>query len=196
MSTTTASSLTPASPVTVAPRSALRNLYFTRFGFTVIWAALLFVTAGVVSPLLTVLLIVYPLFDAAAVLWQIRAQRSIRRAKVSEWINIVVSILVAIALGWASTISSAAALIVWGVWAIGAGIPQLITAIRNRRSGGQVPQMLSGGISVFAGGAFLAQGLQGSEMLLGVAGYALLGAVFFLISAIRLSGLIRKEAHA
>ena len=68
--------------------------------------------------------------------------------------------------------SPASALTVWGVWAIGAGLSQLITAIR------------------------VAQGLQGSGMLTGVAGYALLGAVFFLISAIRISRLLRTEAVA
>lgn len=80
------------------------------------------------------------------------------------------------------------------MWAIGAGIPQLIAAIRNRRSGGQVPQMLSGGISVFAGSGFLLQGLQGAGTIAGVAGYAILGAIFFLVSAIRLSMILRKKA--
>lgn len=176
--------------------SALRRLYFVRFGFAVVWAALLFLTGGVAGPFLTILLIVYPLFDAASVAWQIRAEGDGRGAKVSEWINVIVSVLVAVALGWASTISTSVALTVWGVWAISAGVPQLITAIRNRRSGGQVPQMLSGGISLFAGSAFVAQGLQGSGMIAGVAGYALLGAVFFLISAIRLTVVLRKQVAA
>lgn len=176
--------------------SALRRLYFIRFALTVVWAALLFLTGGSAGPFLTILLIVYPLLDAAAVFWQLRSERDSKRATVSQWINIVVSVVVAIALGWASTMSASAALVVWGVWAIGAGIPQLITAIRNRRSGGQVPQMLSGGISVFAGGAFLTQGIQGAGAITGVAGYALLGAIFFLISAIRLSTLLRKKATA
>lgn len=176
--------------------SALRRLYFIRFAFTVAWAALLFFTGGSAGPFLTILLIVYPLFDAAAVLWQLRSERDSKRATVSQWVNVVVSVIVAIVLGWASTISGSAALVVWGIWAIGAGIPQLITAIRNRRSGGQVPQMLSGGISVFAGGAFLAQGIQGAWSIIGVAGYALIGAIFFLISAIRLSILLREKSTA
>lgn len=175
---------------------ALRRLYFVRFGFTVLWAALLFLTGGTSGPFLTVLLITYPLFDAASVFWQIRADGGHRSTKVSEWINVVVSVLVAIALGWASTVSAAAALTVWGAWAVGAGLPQLITAVRNRRSGGQVPQMLSGGISLLAGGAFVAQGIQGGGMITGVAGYALLGAIFFLISAIRLSIMLRKQVTA
>lgn len=180
----------------LALSSALRRLYFVRAGFTVVWAALLFLTGGATGPFLTILLVVYPLFDAGSVFWQIRAEGENRRAKVSEWINVVVSVLVAITLGWASTVSPSVALTVWGVWAIGAGLPQLITAIRNRRSGGQVPQMLSGGISLLAGGAFVAQGLQGAGMITGVAGYALVGAVFFLISAIRLSSLLRTQVAA
>jgi len=186
------------SEMTASPAlaSALRRLYFIRFAFAVVWAALLALTGGSAGAFLTILLVLYPLFDAAAVLWQLRSARDSQRAAASQWINIVVSIIVAVALGWASTISGSAALVVWGLWAIGAGIPQLVTAIRNRRSGGQIPQMLSGGISVFAGAAFLTQGFQDSGTIIGVAGYALLGAIFFLISAIRLSIVLRTRASA
>ena len=190
----TTSSATSASTSTSTFSAALRRLYFIRFAFAIVWAALMFATSTMAGPILTILLIVYPLFDAAAVLWQLRANPDAQRSKAAEWVNVVVSVIVAIALGVASTISIAAALAVWGVWAIGAGIPQLIAAIRNRRSGGQVPQMLSGGISVFAGSAFLLQGLQGAGNIAGVAGHAILGAIFFLVSAIRLSTILRKKA--
>lgn len=172
----------------------LRRLYFIRFAFAVLWAGLLLSVSATAGPLLTTLLIVYPLFDAGAVLWQLRAGSDPRRAKVTEWINVVVSVIVAVALGVASTVSIATALAVWGAWAIGSGIPQLITAIRNRRSGGQVAQMLSGGISVLAGGAFLTQGLRGADDIAGAGGYAILGGIFFLISAIRLSLVLRRKA--
>ncbi|MGO2431415.1 hypothetical protein ACTXJG_10680 [Glutamicibacter arilaitensis] len=95
-------------------------------------------------------------------------------------------------LGIASSISLPAAVAVWGVWAIASGVPQLLTAIRNRGAGGQIAQVLSGGISVLAGGGFLYQGLLGRAMMAGVAGYATLGAVFFLVSAIVLSAKLRK----
>ena len=175
---------------------ALRRLYFIRFAFAVIWAGILLATSSMAGPLLTVLLIVYPLFDAAAVFWQLRAESESQRSKLAEWINVAVSVLMAVVLGVASTVSIAAALTVWGVWAVGSGIPQLITALRNRGSGGQIPQMLSGGISVLAGGGFLTQGLQGAGNIAGVGGYATLGAVFFLISAIRLSIVLRKTASS
>lgn len=190
----TSSATTSASASTSTFGASLRRLYFIRFAFAVIWAGLVFATATTAGPVLTVLLVVYPLFDAGAVLWQLRANPDSQRSKAAEWVNSVVSVIVAIALGVASTISIAAALVAWGAWAIGAGIPQLIAAIRNRRSGGQVPQMLSGGISVFAGSGFLFQGLQGADNIAGVAGYATLGAIFFLVSAIRLSVILRKKA--
>jgi uncharacterized membrane protein HdeD (DUF308 family) len=190
----TSSATTSTSASTSTFGASLRRLYIIRFAFAVIWAGLVFATATTAGPVLTVLLVVYPLFDAGAVLWQLRANPDSQRSKAAEWVNIVVSVIVAIALGVASTISIAAALAVWGAWAIGAGIPQLIAAIRNRRSGGQVPQMLSGGISVFAGSGFLFQGLQGADNIAGVAGYATLGAIFFLVSAIRLSMILRNKA--
>lgn len=187
---------TAADPVapSVAFGHALRRLYFVRFGFALIWAAALFATASTSGPFLTGLLVVYPLFDAAGVLWQLRSNASPEQPRTAERVNVVVSIAVAVALGVASTMSIAAALVVWGAWAIGAGIPQLIAALRNRRAGGQVPQILSGGLSVLAGASFLSQGLKGTDDIAGVGGYAALGGVFFLVSAIRLTLVLRRGA--
>lgn len=173
----------------------LRDLYFIRFAFAIVWVGVMFASAAAAAEptaLLTVLLVIYPAFDAGAVLWQLRADPNADRSTTSQWISVVVSVLVAIALGISSSIALPAALAVWGIWAIVAGIPQLVTAIRNRKAGGQVAQMLSGGISVFAGAGFLVQGIQGKTMMTGPAGYAMLGAIFFLISAIRLSIKLRK----
>jgi len=187
--------MTTTSDTTRTFARALRTLYVVRFGVAIVWVGILLAAAAASTapnPLLTVLLILYPLFDAGAVLWQLRADPEARRSKVAEWVNVAVSVVVAIALGIASSTSISAALAVWGIWAIVAGVPQLIAAVRNRRNGGQVPQMLSGGISVFAGAGFLFQGLQSSDMIAGAAGYATLGAIFFLISAIRLSVTLRR----
>ncbi|WP_155368712.1 hypothetical protein [Catellatospora vulcania] len=188
--------ITTESTIAPAYGHSLRRLYFTRFAFAVIWVGIMFGTVAKAtepSALLTVLLVIYPLFDAGAVLWQLRADPDTRRSKAAEWINVVVSAVIAIAIGVSSSIAVPAALSVWGVWAIIAGVPQLIAAIRNRRNGGQVAQMLSGGISVLAGTGFLTQGLQGNGMIAGVAGYATLGAIFFLVSAIRLSAKLKKQ---
>jgi hypothetical protein len=180
------------------PRLAafLRRLYFFRFAFAVVWAVVLILTAHLGAPLLTVLVVIYPLVDAASVLWQIRSEGAASQPRVTEWINVVVSVLVAIALGVTSATSVAAALAVWGIWAFLSGITQLLTAVIRRRTGGQVPQILSGGISVLAGVSFFLQGLGGANSMSSVVGYAILGGVFFLISAIRLSVLVRRAATA
>ncbi|MFT4085342.1 MAG: hypothetical protein QM638_22405 [Nocardioides sp.] len=175
---------------------SLRDLYVIRFGFAIIWVGIMVATvADATEPtaLLTVVLIVYPAFDAGAVLWQLRVDPDHQRSKVAEWTNVVVSLAVVIALGVSSSITIHGALAVWGGWAIVSGIPQLIAAIHHRRSGGQVAQMFSGGISVFAGAGLLAQGLRGNGTMTGAAGYAALGAIFFLVSAVRLSVRLRRS---
>jgi uncharacterized membrane protein HdeD (DUF308 family) len=191
------SSTTTALPGTARTYGhALRRLYLVRFVVAMVWVGVMFATsADATEPtaLLTVLLVLYPLFDAGAVLWQLRADPDQRRSKAAERTNVVVSVVVAVALGIASSNTIPAALAVWGAWAIVAGVPQLIAAIRNRRNGGQVAQMLSGGISVVAGLGFLAQGLQDHGTISGTAGYATLGAIFFLISALRLGSTLRRQ---
>ncbi|PZR52062.1 hypothetical protein DNL40_13720 [Xylanimonas oleitrophica] len=175
---------------------SLRNLYLVRAAFAVAWVATMLATvadAAEPDPLLTALLVVYPAFDAGAVLWQLRADPDKQRSKAAERVNVGVSAAVAVVLGVTSTATIHGALAVWGVWAIVAGVPQLVAAVRNRRSGGQVAQMLSGGISVLAGASFVVQGLQGTGSMTGAAGYASLGAVFFLVSAVRLTARLRKE---
>ncbi|PWC04690.1 hypothetical protein [Mycetocola zhujimingii] len=165
----------------------LRRVYFSRFGFALIWALLLAFVAPNAAPLLTVLVIIYPLVDAFSVLTELRAAGTTSRSRASEMINIVSSVLAAVALGWASFVSPGAVLAVWGVWAVLSGASQLVTGLIRRKLGGQVPLIFSGGLSVLVGLAFLAQGLGGSTMVTSIAGYAALGGVLFLISALRLT---------
>lgn len=176
----------------VALGATLRRIYFIRFAFALVWAALVFTVGSAEGPLQTVLLVLYPLVDAGAVLLQIRAEGDSRGPRPAELINVVLSVLAAIALGWASTVSAPAVLLAWGAWAIVSGLTQLFAAVLRRKSGGQVPLMISGGISVLAGGAFAAQGLQGGGAFAGVGGYAVLGGIFFFIAAIRLSVALKK----
>jgi uncharacterized membrane protein HdeD (DUF308 family) len=171
----------------------LRRLYFSRFAFAVVWALLLGLVAPHSAPLLTVLLIVYPLVDAVSVFIELRASAGSTGSRASKIANIVVSVLAAIALGWASFVSPGAVLVVWGVWAVLAGATQLLTGLSRRRLGGQWPLIVSGGISVLAGIAFLSQGLGGATSAASVAGYAALGGVLFLVSALRLTRAVRAS---
>lgn len=186
MTTTTSR---PASPVV----GTLHRLYFVRFAFAVAWAAFLISTSPEVGPLLAFLLAIYPLADAAAVWWQLRTESTDPAPRLTERINVGVSLTVAVALAGASTASVAAALGIWGAWAAASGATQLATALQRRRAGGQIPQILSGTISVLAGIAFLAQSLQGATTITGVGGYAILGGLFFLISAVRLTILLQRH---
>ena len=83
-------------------------------------------------------------------------------------------------------------LLVWGLWAVTAGAVQLIVALTRRGLGGQWPMILSGGISVLAGLGFILQSGSSSASLVGLAGYATLGGIFFLVSAIRLGARMRR----
>jgi uncharacterized membrane protein HdeD (DUF308 family) len=172
--------------------SELRRLYFARFAFAVVWAIVLIVSTTTINPLLTVLLVLYPLVDAAAVFWQLRSEGRAQASRVPEWFNVVLSVVAAIALGWAATVSLSAALAVWGAWAIVSGIVQLLAAILRRKTGGQVPLIISGAISIFAGSSFLVMSAHTTSVV-GIGGYAILGAIFFLIAAIRLTVLLRRK---
>lgn len=185
--TTTSISRSPSHPI-----AALRSIYIARFVFALAWGLVLIASKPQLGSLLTTLLVIYPLVDAGAVYWQRRSEGRTSAPRVSETVNVAVSVVVAIAVGVASTMSIAAALGVWGVWAVASGATQLATAVQRRSAGGQVPQMLSGGISVLAGLSFLASALRGADSIADVGGYALLGGIFFLVSAVRLSMTPRK----
>ena len=102
------------------------------------------------------------------------------------YLNIAVSTLAAIGLGVAAASDVPAVLRAWGAWAIVAGLVQLVVGIGRRALGGQWPMVLSGGISVLAGTGFLLMAGAPDPSLVGVAGYATLGGIFFLVSALRL----------
>ncbi|QEW01910.1 hypothetical protein [Microbacterium lushaniae] len=169
----------------------LRNLYFVRFGFAVTWAILLIATAQSINPGAIALLVLYPLFDVAAAIIDFRSSGS-SRPKAPLYINIALSL--AAAIGLAAVVGSGIpdVLRVWGVWAITAGIVQLIVASLRWRIGGQLAQILSGGLSVLAGAGFFLVAAGPNAALTIVGGYAVLGGIFFLISAIQLHLVIRK----
>jgi len=170
---------------------ALRTLYYVRFGFAIIWAILMMAIAKTINPGTVALLVIYPLFDLAAAVIDFRSSGA-SRPKAPLYLNMGLSLLTAIGLAVAATSGIPSVLRVWGVWAITAGIVQLIVAILRYRLGGQWAMILSGGISVLAGSSFIVMAGGPNASLTTVAGYAILGGVFFLISAIRLHRLAAK----
>ena len=177
MTTQTVAASTPGT----AP--ALRRLYFVRFGFALVWAGLLFATASTLGPVSVTLLVLYPLFDVAAAVVDVRSTRG---ATTGLSVNIAVSVLAAVGLAVAVTSGIPAVLRVWGAWAVLSGLTQLVVGISRRRLGGQWAMIVSGAISVVAGTSFVLQAGQADPSLVSLAGYATLGGVFFLVSALRL----------
>ncbi|SDK45056.1 hypothetical protein [Nonomuraea jiangxiensis] len=165
--------------------AALRNLYVVRFGFALIWAALLFLTGPAPGPVSVALLVIYPLFDVAAAIIDLRSSKT-ARPTAALYVNLALSLLTAVGLAATAASSVPGVLRVWGAWAITAGIVQLIVAVSRRRLGGQWAMILSGAISTIAGAAFILQAGTPTASLTSLAGYATVGGVFFLISALRL----------
>ena len=174
--------------------SSLRALYFVRFAFAIVWAIIVAFTAATVTPLTATLLVLYPVFDVVAAVIDHRASRGTRSAGLL-YVNMALSILAAVGLAFAAGSGRSAVLLVWGLWAITAGIVQLIVGISRRSLGGQWPMILSGAISVLAGAGFALQSAGSSASLVGLAGYATLGGIFFLVSAIRLSRAAKADAR-
>jgi uncharacterized membrane protein HdeD (DUF308 family) len=176
---------TAVSPAPAGSAPALRRLYLVRFAFAIVWAVLLVLSAGRLGPFTAVLVVLYPLFDVAAAVVDARTSRS-SSSRWGLYLNIAISLVAAIGLGIALTSGIPAVLRVWGVWAVVAGLIQLAVGINRRALGGQWPMMLSGGISVLAGTAFFLMAGAPDPALGNVAGYAALGGIFFLVSALRL----------
>ncbi|MBB2947812.1 uncharacterized membrane protein HdeD (DUF308 family) [Actinoplanes lutulentus] len=171
--------------------ATLRRLYFVRFAFAITWAAVMLAIADELNPLVVTLLVAYPLFDVAAAVVDARAGRS-----ALLYLNIGISSLAAIGLAVAGTSGIPAVLRVWGAWAVVAGLVQLIVAVRRRAMGGQWAMILSGGISVLAGASFVAGASAANPSLTNAIGYAIPGAIFFLISAVRLGRTAKETATA
>jgi uncharacterized membrane protein HdeD (DUF308 family) len=131
------------------------------------------------------LLVLYPLFDVAAAIVDARGSRS-TGSPALLYVNIAVSLIAAAGVAIACASGIPAVLRVWGVWAVVAGLVQLIVAVSRRAMGGQWPMIVSGGISVLAGVTFVVGASANDPTLTNAAGYAIAGGIFFLVSALRL----------
>jgi uncharacterized membrane protein HdeD (DUF308 family) len=181
-----------ASPGISGTASALRRLYFARFAFAIVWALAMFTTASNLGPLAVALLVLYPLFDVAAAVIDARASRT-TGSPVLLYVNVAVSLITAAGVAIACASGIPAVLLVWGAWAVVAGLIQLIVGVTRRGMGGQWPMIISGGISVLAGASFVVGASAAAPTLVNAAGYAIPGGVFFLISALRLGRAAKGE---
>ncbi|MFI1000326.1 hypothetical protein ACIP10_18395 [Streptomyces galbus] len=190
--TSTAPAPVPSSAESVAAKPALRRLYVIRCVFALAWAALLLLSGSELTTGVKLLLALYPAFDVAAAVVDARSARAAGPLK-GLYVNMAVSVLAVIGVAVASASGVADVLRVWGAWAIVSGLVQLLVGLARRSMGGQWAMILSGGISVLAGAGFIRSATQDAPTLTALAGYATLGGVFFLVSAVRLSRSVPRE---
>lgn len=175
-----------ASVARLGATPALRRLYVVRFVFAAAWAGLLLVSGPDLTVGARVLLFLYPAFDVVAAVVDARSARTDGPVR-GLYANIAVSSLAAVGIAVAGTSDVADVLRVWGAWAIVSGLVQLLVGVARRPMGGQWAMIASGGISVLAGASFIRGAAQDDPALTTLAGYAVLGGIFFLVSAFRLS---------
>jgi uncharacterized membrane protein HdeD (DUF308 family) len=175
---------------------SLRKLYFIRATFSVAWVILVSLFAKTSMGIATALLIIYPAWDVVGTLMDIRANNS-NVSKTPQYINAVISSITTIAVGVALQKGVPEALIVFGIWAIGTGLIQLILGLRRRKLlGGQWPMIISGAQSVLGGSSFIILAHDPTKGITSLAGYAAFGAFYYLLTAFRLSKTINQGATA
>jgi uncharacterized membrane protein HdeD (DUF308 family) len=176
---------------------SLKKLYFTRTGFQVLWAASVIGTAVTKPAVAAILLILYPLWDVACTIYDLKTSALDRSAKTSQTINAVLGIAAAIGIALTVFDQPRYAVAVFGAWALVAGLLQFVAGLlRRKQLGGQWAMILSGLQSTVAGAAFVMGGLQGKMHVKDVGGYAIFGAIYFLIAGVRLARKVSKAAAA
>lgn len=163
----------------------LKTYYYLRAAVSLLWVAAAFAVATHHAGVAAVLLVIYPLWDAIANHLDARASGGLA-ANRTQAINVVISVATTIAVLIAMRAGIHAVLGVYGAWAILSGLLQLGTALRRRkRYGAQWAMILSGAQSALAGGLFIVRSLRPTmPTIADIAGYAAVGAIYFLLSAL------------
>jgi uncharacterized membrane protein HdeD (DUF308 family) len=162
----------------------LKRYYFTRFAVSAAWVALACTLGKSIPVLAAAMLVAYPLWDALANYADARRSGGLGRNR-SQLLNLVVSLVTAVAVAIALAESMDAVLAVFGVWAAFAGLFQLVTAVRRWSStGAQWAMVLSGVQSALAGGFFVKTAADMAPVgITDIAPYAAFGAFYFFVAA-------------
>ena len=175
---------------------SLRNLSFARTAFQVVWAASVITTAIKQPQIAAVLFLFYPLWDVACTVYDLKTSSKAGSARNSQIINALLGVGAAVGIGLTVFHQPIYSVAVFGVWAFGAGLLQLVLGlIRRKQLGGQWAMILSGAQSMIAGVAFVLGGLYDKRHIKDVGGYAIFGALYFLISGILLTRKQIGRAH-
>jgi uncharacterized membrane protein HdeD (DUF308 family) len=171
-----------------APSHWLKSYYFVRAGVAVAWVASAFTIGKEVPPVAAALLVAYPAWDAAANFVDAQRNGGLMNNP-SQSLNVVISAIAAIAVAVTLGTGMNAVLSVFGIWAVLAGLFQLITGLRRWRSyGAQWAMILAGAQSAIVGIVFIKQATAPAVPgIADIAPYAAFGAFYFLVSAIWLT---------
>jgi len=166
----------------------LKQYYFIRAAFSVAWVAAAFAAGSSSALIAGALLVLYPAWDAAANFVDALRSGGFGQNR-TQALNVLASLATTVAVLIALQMSMNLVLAVFGAWAILAGLLQLGTAIRRWKSfGAQWAMVLSGAQSALAGGFFIFQASTPAvPSIATVTGYAAVGALYFLVSAIWLT---------
>jgi nitrate reductase NapE component len=175
---------------------SLRNLYFVRTAFQVAWAASVIITSANQPGIAAVLFILYPLWDFACTVYDLKTMSRSGSARTSQIINALLGVGAAIGIGLTVFHQPIYSVAVFGAWAFAAGLLQLVLGLIRRKQlgGGQWAMILSGAQSMLAGVAYFLGGLADKRHIKDVAGYATFGAFYFLIGGILLMRKLLKPA--
>lgn len=175
--------------------SAMRWLYATRGLVAVVWSAAF---AATVSSSLTsrvaTLLVLYPLIDVVASAIDSRLDHSAGERRFLMF-SAGYSLLGAVSLAVAANGDVPDALRVFGVWAAGAGVAQVVVALRRRgpQTGGQWPMLVAGGLSALVGIFYVIEAAGDDPKLDKLIAYAGAGGVFFILQAAILAWRARRS---
>jgi uncharacterized membrane protein HdeD (DUF308 family) len=191
---TTTSDLANAAAAATATGN-LTRYYLIRAIVAAVWVAAAVAVGRSNAAAAALLLVSYPAWDALANWFDARGSGGLR-TNPAQAFNIAVSLVAAIAVVVALRLSMNVVLAVFGIWAIAAGLAQLITGVRRWRTfGAQWAMILSGAQSMLAGVFFVAQAsLAKIPTIVDVAPYAAFGAFYFLVSAVLLMFANRRRA--
>lgn len=167
----------------VAGRNWLRSYYSMRFAFSAGWIAAAALVGRQTPVVAGGLLVAYPAWDAVANLLDARQSGGLARSP-SQAINVALSAITTVAVGYGLGFGLHAVLGIFGAWAILAGVLQLVTGVRRWSTGAQWAMIPSGAQSMLVGGVFIKQATGSMPIgIMDVVPYAAFGAFYFLVSA-------------
>jgi len=167
--------------------NTLRNFYFLRAGVAFAWIAAVLLSSPGPAALAGTLMVLYPTWDALANVMDARRSGGLR-ANPGQTFNALASAVTAVAMAIAFALhGNAGGVLVFGAWALFAGLFQFAVGIRRRKLGGQVFMMISGAQSALAGVFFVVQSFGTAPTLAQLAPYAGFGGLYFLLSGLWLS---------